>query len=106
MSAATADSLYRVGAVLAVAEGGYPNDDPWLRRYLEDGRAEGLAQGRSEGRYESVVAVLQARGIVPSTNLPARLAGLGATSVDAMVSAALRCASEREFLELCAGERE
>ena len=105
MSAGTAAALHRVGGALTAAEGGGPDDDPWLRPYREKSRAEGRADGRAETRYESVVAIFEARGIAASPALSARLAELGAMPVAAMVRAALRCASESQFVELCAAER-
>lgn len=120
MSAATVEALHRVGAALAAAEGGGPDDDPWLRRYVEDGRAEGRSTGRSEGRaeglaagrsegriatkYESVAAVLRERGIETTAVLSGGLVLVGELPVAALVRLALRCSSEREFLELCAAE--
>ena len=93
MSASTAAALHRVGAAMGAAEGTGPDDDPWLRRY------------RTEARYESVIAVLAERGIATAASLPARIAELGEIPVAEMVRAALGCASESEFLELCASER-
>ena len=93
MSELTMDALHRVGAALGVAEGLGPDDDPWLRRY------------RDEARYESVVAILDERGIGVSPALLARLGELGGMPVVLMVRAALRCASESEFLAICAAER-
>ncbi len=93
MSASTVAALHRVGAAMGAAEGTGPDDDPWLRRY------------RTETRYESVIAVLAERGIETTRALPARIAELGEIPVTVLVRAALRCASESEFLELCASER-
>ncbi len=101
MSASTAAALHRVGTAMGAAEGAGPDDDPWLRRYRDEGRAE----GRSETRYESVIAVLEERGIETTRALPARIAELGEVPVAVLVRAALRCASETQFLELCASER-
>ena len=93
MSVSTAAALHRVGAAMGAAEGAGPDDDPWLRRY------------RDEGRYESVIAVLEERGIETTRALQARIAELGEVPVAVLVRAALRCASETQFLELCASER-
>ena len=97
MSASTAAALHRVGAAMGAAEGTGPDDDPWLRRYRDDGRVE--------TRYESVIAVLEERGIETTRALPARVAELGEIPVTVLVRAALRCESETQFLELCASER-
>lgn len=97
MSDTTREALHRVGAALGAAEGTGPDDDLWLRHYRDEGRAE--------TRYESALAILDERGIAASSALAARLAGLGAMPVAAIVRAALRCASESDFLERCAAER-
>ena len=80
---------------MGAAEGTGPDDDPWLRHYVDRGRGEGL--------YESVVAVLAERGIAVTPDLSARIAALGTLPVAELMRAALRCASEADFLELCAG---
>ena len=101
MSDITREALHRVGAALSAAEGTGPDDDPWLRHYRNESRNE----GRAEVRYESVLAILEERGITAAPSLPARLAALGELPATAMVRAALHCASESEFLALCAAER-
>lgn len=100
MSEVTREALYRVGAALGAAEGTGPDDDPWLRHYRDESRAA----GRAEARYETVLTILEERGIALSPTLPGRLAALGALPAAAPVRAALRCTSESEFLELCAAE--
>ena len=106
-SAATEAALHRVGAVMGAAGGTGPDDDAWLRHYVDTGRAEGRAEGRMKGRaeahLESVLAVLAERGIAVSSDLPARIAALGTLPVDALMGTALRCSSEADFLELCTG---
>ena len=93
-SAATEAALHRVGAAMGAAEATGPDDDPWLRHYRDESRAE--------GRYESVLAVLSERGIAAAPDLPARIAELGTMPVAEMVRAALRCESETDFLKICA----
>ncbi len=100
MSDLTREALYRVGAALGAAEGTGPDDDPWLRHYREEGRAAGHA----EARYAAVLAILEERGIGASPELCARLGALGELSANAAARAALRCASESEFLERCVAE--
>ena len=71
MSAVTEAALHRVGAAMGAAEGTGPDDDPWLRHYRDEIRTE----GRAEGRYESVIAVLAERGIATAdSGLPASIA--------------------------------
>ena len=116
-SPSTAAALHRVGAALGAAEGTGPDDDSWLRRHreeghneglnrgLEQGRAQGLEQGRAEARANTVAALLEERGILTSTAFPERLGELGPIPEPDLIRAALRCASETEFLELCARRR-
>lgn len=100
MSTSTEASLHRVGAALGALDGTGPDDDRWLRRHRDEGRAE----GRAETSYETVTAVLKERGIPTTPNLRARLLEL--TEIDAadLIHAALRCRSEAEFLDLCADD--
>ena len=98
MSEVTREALHRVGAVLGTAEGTGPDDDPWLRHYLDEGRATGHAAGRAE----AVRAVLAGRGIATTPALPERIAELGELPVAGMMRAALECGSEAEFLQRCA----
>ena len=94
--------LRRVGRALGAMEGTGPDDDPWLRAELAEVRGEAHAEGRAEGlargRAGMVVAVLQARGIPVSPDLPERLAGLDGRSEVEMVQAAQTCADEAELL--------
>ena len=100
MSEVTREALHRVGAALGGVEGTGSDDDPWLRHYRDESRAA----GRAEARYETVLTILEERGITLSPTLRARLAALGALPAEAAVRAALRCTSESEFLELYAAE--
>ena len=102
ISEVTREALHRVGAVLGAAEGTGPDDDPWLRHYLEEGRAAGRAEGHAAGRAEAVLAVLAGRGIATTPALPARIAELGELPVAESMRAALECESEAEFLQRCA----
>ncbi len=97
-STATAAALHRVGAALGAAAGAGPDDDVWLRHYRDEGRAE----GRAETRRNTVIALLEQRGMRTTPAFPARLAELGEIPETDLIRAALGCASETEFLELCA----
>lgn len=97
MSAATEAALHRVGTALGAAEGTSPDDDPWLRRHRDEGRAE----GRSAARCKTVTALLEARGIRTTPAFGDRFADLGELPESDLVGAALRCENEAEFLELC-----
>ncbi len=106
MSAATEAALHRVGTALGAAEGTGPDDDPWLRRHRDEGRAEGRAEGRSAARCKTVAALLEARGIRTTPAFVDRFADLGELPESDLVGAALRCQSEAEFLELCGEKRQ
>ena len=94
--------LRRVGRALGAMEGTGPDDDPWLRAERADTREEAHAEGRAEGlargRALMVVAVLHARGVPTSPDLPERLAGLRGSSEVEMVQAAQTCADEAELV--------
>ena len=94
MSAATRAALHRVGVAMGAARGTGPDDDPWLRHYRHE--------SWMESRYESVLAVLEERGIATTPSLAGRMSRLGDVPAARMMRAALRCGSEAEFLELCA----
>ncbi len=94
--------LRRVGRALGAMEGTGPDDDPWLRAERADAREEAHAEGRAEGlargRALMAVAVLQARGVPTSPDLPERLARLRGWSEVEMVQAAQTCADEAELV--------
>lgn len=105
MSASTEAALHRAGAALGAREGTGPDDDLWLRRHRDEGRAEGLAQGRDATRHKTIAALLEARGIRTTAAFGVRLAELGEMPESDLVQAALRCESEAQLLELCARKR-
>ena len=113
-SADTCVVLERVGATLGAREGTGPDDDPLMRSLrrqgFEHGRTRGRAEGRWEGRWEGRTKgrdeartemarqILLSRGLEVSAEFSAALASLGELSEQAIVSAALACASEADFL--------
>ena len=103
LSAQTAEVLNRVGRALGAAEGTGPDGDPFLRHHRQEGRAEGRAAGRADGREEalraSALQVLASRGISVSASLPERLAAMQGVS-ERLVTAALACRDEEDFLRL------
>ena len=94
--------LHRVGAALGAREGTGPDDDPMLgwhrRQRWAEGRAEGVAQGRATTRLEMVREILRARGIAVSDQGLAVVSEIDVTSDDAVVSAALACNDEADFV--------
>ncbi|MCY4507849.1 MAG: Uma2 family endonuclease, partial [Acidobacteria bacterium] len=82
--------LHRVGAALGARDGTGPDDDPmlgWHRR-----------QSRAEGRLGMVREILRARGIAVSDQGLAVVSEIDVTSDDAVVSAALACNDEADFV--------
>ena len=103
-SAETYAVLERVGTALGAREGTGPDDDPLLRsqrrqgyeRRCLRGRLEGRAEGRAEARGRMVRRMLLSRGIELSDGLAA---GVPAEcGEDGLVTAALACRSEADFL--------
>lgn len=92
----TVEALHRVGTALGSAEGTGPDDDPWLRRHRDRSRAD----GRTEGRAASVIAVLEERGIAVTPALRAALSDMSGVGEAEIMRAALRCASPTDFLRL------
>ena len=104
LSDATTAALRRIGRTLGAAEGTGPDDDPFLRAELMEGRAEGHAEGHEAGRLEAqsaaVLQVFKSRGLPVSAALPRRLAELQGVSTAALVQAALECRDEEHLLRL------
>ena len=101
-SAQTSATVERVAAALGAREGTGPDDDPLLRSQrrqgFEHGRAEGHAEGRAEGRAQMVRQVLRSRGIEVSARFSAATEAFAAASEEALLTAALGCADEADFL--------
>lgn len=88
--------LERVGMALGAREGTGPDDDPLLRSQRRQGYERGRAEGRAEGLTGMVRQTLLSRGIEVSDGLFAGL--LAGYTEDAIVTAALACESEADFL--------
>ena len=105
-SARTSAVVERVGAALGAREGTGPDDDPLLRSQRRqgfeqghaEGRAAGHAAGRAEARAQMVRQILRSRGIGVSARFAAATNAVAAASEEALLTAALGCADEAEFL--------
>ena len=88
----------RVGAALGAREGTGPDDDPLLRSQRRQGFEKGHAEGRAEARARMVRQLLRSRGIALSSRFSAAEDAVAAASEEALLTAALGCADEAEFL--------
>ena len=88
--------LERVGTALGAREGTGPDDDPLLRSQRRQGYERGRMRGRLEARVRMVRRMLLLRGIEVSDGFPAGLPV--ECDEDAVVTAALACRSEADFL--------
>ena len=110
LSARTSAALQRVAAALGAREGTGPDDDLLLRAQRRQGfehghaagRAEGHAAGRAEGRAEAraqmVRQILRSRGIEVSETFDTATEAFAAASAEALLTAALGCTDETDFL--------
>ena len=87
-----------MGRLLGARDGTGPDDDPMLRSLRAESRAEGEVKGRTESRARMVREVLLARGIKLSEGFLADPATLAELPESAIVTIALACDSERDFL--------
>ena len=90
LSAETCSVLERVGRALGTREGTGTDNDPLMRSLL--------GQGLHQSRAEMARQILLSRGIAVSAEFAAALPPLGEHSEQAVVAAALACASEVDFL--------
>ena len=89
-SARTSAVVERVGAALGAREGTGPDDHPLFRSQRR--------QGFERGRAETIRQILLSRGIEVSRGFPADAAAFSAASEAVLVSAALACENEADFL--------
>ena len=91
-SARTSAVVERVGAALGAREGTGPDDHPLFRSQRR--------QGFERGRAETIPSwqILLSRGIEVSRGFPAEAAAFSAASEAVLVSAALACEDEADFL--------
>ena len=101
-SAQTSAAVERVAATLGAREGTGPDDDPLLRSQrrqgFKHGHAAGRAEGRAEARAQMVRQILRTRGIEMSARFDTATEAFAAASVEALLTAALGCADEADFL--------
>ena len=106
LSGRTCAALQRVAAALGAREGTGPDDDLLLRAQRRQGfehghaavRAEGHAEGRAEARAQMVRQILRSRGIAVSARFDTATEALAAASENALLTAALGCTDEADFL--------
>ena len=106
LSERTSAALQRVAAALGAREGTGPDDDLLLRAQRRqgfehgraEGRAEARAEARAEGRAQMVRQILRSRGIEVSAPFDTTTEAFAAASEEALLTAALGCADEADFL--------
>ena len=89
-SARTSAVVERVGAALGAREGTGPDDHPLFRSQRR--------QGFERGRAETIRQILLSHGIEVSRGFPADAAAFSAASEAVLVSVALSCEDEADFL--------
>lgn len=105
-TAATVDTVRRVGEIMGRRTGTGPEDDPFLgvvRRLSRheghsEGRREGLREGRRDERMSMVDSILGARGIDVTPGLRAEADRIAALPQDAVTRAALESTDLDDFL--------
>ena len=98
LSGRTCAALQRVAAALGAREGTGPDDDLLLRAQRRQGFEHGHAAGRAEGRAQMVRQTLRSRGIAVSARFDTATEALAAASEKALLTAALGCTDEADFL--------
>ena len=110
-SAATVDTVRRVGGIMGRRTGTGPEDDPFLgverrlsrREGHREGRREGHREGRREGHREErlsmIEGLLKTRGIDVTPRLRAEARGIAALAQDTVLRAALESTDLDDFLD-------
>ena len=98
LSGRTCAALQRVAAALGAREGTGPDDDLLLRAQRRQGFEHGHAAGRAEARAQMVRQILRSRGIAVSARFDTATEALAAASEKALLTAALGCTDEADFL--------
>ena len=94
LSARTSAALQRVAATLGAREGTGPDDDLLFRSQ----RRQAIEHGRAEARAQMVRQILRSRGIEVSARFGTATEAFAAASEEALLTAALGCTDEAEFL--------
>ena len=105
-SAQTNAMLEQLGRQLGERDGTGPDDDSLLHSLRRESREEGHAEGRAEGWADMVRELLLSRGLAVSDGFLADRSMIAAIPKNTVLSAALACDSERDFLLRLAAARE
>ncbi|MDE0661758.1 MAG: Uma2 family endonuclease [Gammaproteobacteria bacterium] len=97
-SAATVDTVRRVGGIMGRRTGTGPEDDPFLRVERRLSRHEGQREGRRDERISMLEGLLVARGITITPRLRAEAHRIAALPTAAVLGAALETTDLDDFL--------
>ena len=97
-SAATVDTIRRVGAIMGRHTGTGPDDDPFLGVERRLSRQEGQREGRRDERMSMLQGVLETRGIRVTRQLQAEANRIEALPLDAVLRAAFKSTDLDDFL--------
>ena len=97
--------LVDLGRRFGARTGTGPDDHPVMRIMRQESREEGQSRGLSEGRAQGLAEgqaqmarqILERRGIAVSPTFPADIPNLADVPTDALLDAAMDCASEQDF---------
>jgi len=102
MSAATVETVRRVGGIMGRRSGTGPDDNPFLsverRLSQREGRREGHREGRHDERISMLEGLLGARGIDITPTLRAEANRIAALPQDRILRAALDSTDSDDFL--------
>ena len=97
-SAATVDTVRRVGAIMGRRTGTGPEDDPFLGVERRLSRREGRREGRRDERMSMLEGLLEARGMDITPRLGAEAHRIAALPQDTLLRAALESTDLDDFL--------
>lgn len=105
LSAHTAAILERLGALLGERDGTGPDDDPMLRSQRQQARSEGRDAGRQEAfaselerRAAMVRFLMISRHLEVAADFPLGQPGFAEADPERLMSAAMNCENETEFI--------